>query len=214
MTVDRIMTRNPFTVSRNTSVIDAQKIIRREKVHRLPVLNKEHKLAGIVSEKDLLYASPSPASTLNVYEMSNLLMELKVESVMTKEVVTVSPDTLLEDAVRELVDHDIGGLPVMDGATLVGIITESDFFKLFIELFGTRQSGLRATILLPEHPGEIAQLSSAIAGAGGNIISLGTFPGDDPTNALLTIKVDGMDAETLRRVSEPLVNEVIDVRRT
>jgi acetoin utilization protein AcuB len=214
MTVDRIMTRNPFTVTQDASVMDAQKLIRREKVHRLPVLDRHHALVGIVSEKDLLYAAPSPASTLNVYEMSNLLMELKVESVMTKKVVTVTPDTLIEDAVREMVDHDIGGLPVMSEKTLVGIITESDLFKLFIELFGTRQSGLRATMLLPDHPGEIAQLSSAIAEAGGNIISLGTFPGTDPTNAILTIKVDGMDPETLERVSAPLVNEIIDVRRT
>lgn len=214
MTVDRIMTRNPFTVTQDASVMDAQKIIRREKVHRLPVLDRHHGLVGIVSEKDLLYAAPSPASTLNVYEMSNLLMELKVESVMTKKVVTVTPDTLIEDAVREMVDHDIGGLPVMSEKTVVGIITESDLFKLFIELFGTRQSGLRATMLLPDHPGEIAQLSSAIAGAGGNIISLGTFPGTDPTNAILTIKVDGMDPETLEKVSAPLVNEIMDVRRT
>ncbi|MFP4483959.1 MAG: CBS and ACT domain-containing protein [Spirochaetaceae bacterium] len=214
MTVERIMTRNPFTVTLETSVMEAQKIIRREKVHRLPVLDRHHALVGIVSEKDLLYASPSPASTLNVYEMSSLLMDLKVAAVMTKEVVTVTPDTLIEDAAREMVDHDIGGLPVMSEATVVGIITESDLFKLFIELFGTRQSGLRATMLLPDHPGEIAQLSSAIAEAGGNIISLGTFPGTDPTNAILTIKVDGMDPEMLERVSAPLVTEIIDVRRT
>lgn len=208
------MTRNPFTVFTDSSVMEAQKIIRREKVHRLPVLDHHHRLVGIVSEKDLLYAAPSPASTLNVYEMSALLTELKVESVMTKEVISVTTDTLIEDAVRQMVDHDIGGLPVCSEKTVIGIITESDFFRLFIELFGTRQSGLRATMLLPEHPGEIAQLSSAIAEAGGNIISLGTFPGDDPTNALLTIKVEGIDAETLEKVSGPLVNEILDVRYT
>lgn len=212
MVVKRVMTPNPFTVFTDTPLSEAQALIRREKVHRLPVLDKHKKLVGIVSEKDLLYAAPSPATTLNVYEMGELLYKLKVETIMTKKVITITEDTLLEDAARTLVDNDIGGLPVMRDDHLVGIVTESDIFKLFIELFGTRHRGLRVTLRLPDELGEIARVTSAIAQAGGNIISLGTFPGDDPTNMLCTVKVAGLSIEEVREVSSPLVDEIMDIR--
>ncbi len=212
MVVQRVMTHNPFTVLTDTPLSEAQALIRREKVHRLPVLDKHKKLVGIISEKDLLYAAPSPATTLNVYEMGELLYKLKVESIMTKKVVTVQEDTLLEDAARILVDNDIGGVPVMRDDHLVGIVTESDIFKLFIELFGTRQRGMRCTLRIPDEHGEIARVTTAIANAGGNIISLGTFPGDDPTNLVCTIKVHGVGIQELRDVCSPLVEEVMDIR--
>ncbi len=206
------MTRNPYTIHEHDPVTDAQTMMRREKIHRLPVVNHAKRLVGIVSEKDLLYASPSPASTLNVYEMSNLLAKLKVERVMTKDVITVTPDTLVEDAARVLVDNNIGGVPVLEGETLVGIVTESDLFRLLIDLFGTRTKGVRATLRVPERPGELADTTRVIADAGGNVISLGTFSGDDITNAVMIIKVEGIDRDRLTTLLEPLVVEVLDVR--
>lgn len=214
MDISRVMTHNPFTVFVDTPVTDAQAMMRREKIHRLPVLAHDKHLAGIVSEKDLLYASPSPATTLDVYEMANLLSKLKVQHVMTKDVVTVEQETLLEDAARIMVDANIGGLPVMSDGHLVGIVTESDIFKLFIELFGTRRKGLRCTLLIPERVGELASLASAIAEAGGNIISLGTFPGEDPTNAIATLKVDQIERAALLEACSPFVEEVLDIRET
>lgn len=212
MFVSRVMTRNPFTVHPETPVADAQALIRKEKIHRLPVLDKENRLVGIVSEKDLLYASPSPATTLSVYEMSALLARLQVKKVMTKKVITVTEDTLLEDAARILVDNNIGGVPVMKGDFLVGIVTESDIFKLFIELFGTRKRGIRATVLVPEKQGEIAQMTSAVAEKGGNIISFGTFPGEDVSNAICAFKVEGITAEDLSAAIEPYVVQALDIR--
>lgn len=212
MNVKSVMTRNPFTIQEHDPVTEAQTLMRRERVHRLPVVNHAKKLVGIVSEKDLLYASPSPASTLNVYEMSNLLAKLKVERVMTKDVITVTPGTLVEDAARILVDNNIGGVPVLEGETLVGIVTESDLFRLLIDLFGTRTRGVRATLRVPERPGELADTTRVIADAGGNVISLGTFSGDDLTNAVMIIKVEGIDRDRLTELLEPLVVEVLDVR--
>jgi acetoin utilization protein AcuB len=212
MIVGRRMTRNPITVKPDTPVTDAQALMRQEKVHRLPVLDRHGKLVGIVSEKDLLYASPSPASTLDVYELSYLLSKLKVEQVMTKNVVTITTDTPVEEAARVMADNDIGGVPILEDGHLVGIITESDVFKLFIELFGTRRSGIRATLLVPEQRGELAQLSSAIAERGGNIISMGTFLGDDDRNAVIVLKVEGVERDELVRAVQPHVLEVVDVR--
>ena len=212
MTVQSVMTSNPYTITEHDPVTDAQTLMRREQIHRLPVLNNAKKLVGIVSEKDLLYATPSPATTLNVYEMSNLLSKLKVESVMTRDVMTVHPDTLVEDAARILVDNNIGGLPVMEGEKLCGIVTESDLFRLLIDLFGTRRRGVRATLRVPERPGELADTMRVIADAGGNVISVGTFSGNDFTNAVMTLKVEGVGREHLLELLQPLVVEVMDVR--
>jgi len=212
MTVSRVVTHNPFTISDDTAVADAMALIHKEKVHRLPVLDKERKLVGIVSEKDLLYASPSPASTLSVYEMSALLARLKVKKVMTKEVITVTEQTLIEDAARIMVDKNVGGLPVMRDGLLVGIITESDIFKLFSELFGTRKRGLRVTALVPEQRGEIAGMAAAISEKGGNIISFGTFLGEDVSNSLCTFKVDEIGKEELQKAIAPYVVRIIDLR--
>lgn len=212
MTVKSVMTANPYTVEPKDPVTDAQTMMRREKIHRLPVVDHAKRLVGIVSEKDLLYATPSPATTLNVYEMSNLLSKLTVDKVMSREVITVQSETLVEDAARLLVDNNIGGLPVVDDGTLVGIVTESDLFRLLIDLFGSRRKGVRATLRVPERPGELADTMQAIAEAGGNVISVGTFSGNDVTNAVMIVKVEDVSREKLITILEPLVVEVMDVR--
>ncbi len=212
MIVKNRMTRNPITISPDTPVAEAQRIIRREKIHRLPVLNKKKELVGIVTEKDLLYASPSPATTLDIHEITYLLSQLTVKKVMSTQVLTITSDTVLEEAARIMVDSDIGGLPVVDSGSLVGIITESDLFKVFMELFGARHSGLRVTILIPDKPGEISALGQAITEKGGDIISLGTFLGTDASNAVCTIKVQGLAKDVLVEALKPCSIEIIDIR--
>lgn len=212
MLVKERMTRNPITIRPDTPVTEAQAMMKREKIHHLPVLDKDEKLVGIVSEKDLLYASPSPASTLSVYEMTSLLAKLKVEKVMSKSVFTVAEDVPLEEAARIMADRGIGGLPILRGGALVGVITESDLFRVFIELFGARQRGIRISLTVPNVRGELAKVSGAVTGAGGNIIALGTFLGDDPSQGRVTMKVDGLDREALVRVLTPLAKSIDDVR--
>ncbi|HUX50472.1 MAG TPA: CBS and ACT domain-containing protein [Spirochaetia bacterium] len=214
MNVGKIMTHNPFTVATDTPVTDAQALMSREKVHRLPVLDRQKNLVGIVAETDLLKAAPSEATTLNMYEMFNLLSQLTVKDVMTKTVHSVTEDTLIEDAARMLVDYDIGGVPVVRGSKVVGIVTESDIFKLFIELFGTRRRGIRATSLIPDQRAEIAHITAALFERGGNIISIGTFPGDDPTNAVCIIKADEISLDDMVAALKPFVIEVLDIRET
>ncbi len=213
MLVGERMTRNPFAATPDMPVSEALGVMRREKVRRLPVLNKPHgKLVGIVSEKDLLYASPSPATSLSMWEINYLLAKLQVREVMTEPVITVSEGEPLENAARIMVDNKIGGLPVMRKETLVGIITETDLFKIFIELFGAREKGVRVTMLIPTTKGELAKITTEIANRNGNIIALGTFLGNDPTNSLCTIKVEGISADELVTALTPLVQEIIDAR--
>ena len=212
MIVGNRMTLNPITIQPDFSVAKALKLMQREKIHRLPIVDKHGTLKGIVTEKDLLKASPSLATTLDVYEISELLSELAVESVMTANPITIEEDTPIEDAARIMSDNNIGGLPVMREGHLAGIISESDLFKIFIELFGARRSGIRASVLIPEKKGEIASIAEAIRDKGGNIISIGTFLGEDMTNALCTIKVEDVTKDELLACISPYVEEVLDIR--
>lgn len=214
MLVKNIMTTNLFLAHPDTPVTEALSLLRREHIHRLPVVDRHsRKLVGIISEKDLLYASPSPATTLNVYEMTELLSRLEVSAVMAREVVTIHPNELVENAAHTMVDDDIGGLPVIDDdGYVIGIITESDIFKLFIDIFGTRESGLRATLRVPDEPGKLARLSSAIVSHGGNIISIGTWPGSNATNVVVVMKVREMTEEQFRSSVESDALEIIDLR--
>lgn len=212
MTVGQRMTKNPITVKPETPVSEAQYLMRKEKVHRFPVVDRDLKLRGIVTEKDLLYATPSPATTLDVYEMSYLLSKLKVDEVMTTELVSVTEDTPIEEAARILVDNNIGGLPVLREGRLVGIITESDLFKVFLEMFASRQKGVRMTMVVPEERGELTKLSGAVSAIGGNIVALGTFLGEDASQTLLTMKVQDVTSEALAKAVTPLVKRIVDTR--
>jgi acetoin utilization protein AcuB len=212
--VGRCMTKNPVTISPDVSVPEAQAMMRREKIHRLPVLDKAGKLIGIVTSSDLIHASASPATSLDIYELNYLISKLKVEMVMTKKPLTVTEDLPIEEAARIMADNNISGLPVMRGDITIGIITESDLFKLFIELFGARHPGVRLTVLMPEKKGELAELAGAIAKAGGNILSLATFEGDDMTNSYCTLKVEDLSRQVLLDAVTPLVDRVVDVRET
>lgn len=212
MLVRERMSKNPYTITADTSVQDALRRMHEVHVRRFPVLDKSGKLVGIVAEKDLLYASPSPATTLSIYEIHYLLAKLTVGEVMKKDIITVTEDTPVEDAARIMTDRKIGSLPVVREKQLVGIITESDLFKLFQELLGARKQGVRLTMLLPDVKGMLAKITTAIAQQGGNILALGTFLGEDPTNLLVTIKVADLPKEALVTTLKPLAVEMIDVR--
>lgn len=212
MLVKERMSRRPITITPEISIHDALRMMRDEKVRRLPVLDKKGALVGIVLEKDLLYASPSPATSLSVYEVNYLVARIKVEDIMSREVITVEEDCPLEEAARIMVDNNIGGLPVMRGDRLVGMITESDLFKVFLELLGARNPGLRVTIKVPEKQGFLAQLTRALSDQGADIVTLGTFWGDDLTNREIVFKVQGVECTAVEKLLTDLGANVVDVR--
>ena len=214
MLVKERMSRHPVTIRPETSLHDALRIMREAKVRRLPVLDSKNRVVGIVLEKDLLYASPSPATSLSVYEMNYLISRIQVKDLMTRDVVTVTEDCPLEEAARIMTDNDISGLPVMRGEALVGMITESDLFKIFLELLGARTWGLRVTIKLADRRGALAKLTAALSSHGANFVSLGTFWGDDPTNSLIAFKVQGVERAVVEEVLADIDAEVVDIRDT
>lgn len=212
MIIERRMTRNPVTANPEMSVAEASALMKREKVHRLPVLDKDRKLVGIISEKDILYASPSPVSTLSIHEMAYLLSQLTVKKLMTRDVVTITKDTTVEEAARLMVDQDLSSLPVLEDGKLIGIISKSDLFKILLELFGARHYGIRMSFLVEDKPGAIAEISNILSANGVDIIAFGTFMGTDSSNAVCTIKMQGISMSKAVELVKPLVMEVLDVR--
>jgi CBS-domain-containing membrane protein len=212
MIIERRMTRNPITIGPDASLVEASELMKKEKVHRLPVLDENKNLVGVISEKDLLFASPSPASSLSIHEMAYLLSKLTVKKLMTKNPVTITKDTPVEEAARLMVDQDLSCLPVVEEKKLIGIVSKSDMFKILLELFGARHFGVRCSFLVDDKRGTIAEISKVIADNGIDIISFGTFMGTDATNAICTIKVQGCDREKLIQLLKPYVRELLDVR--
>ncbi len=214
MLVRELMTPNPFIINPDTSVGQALHSMREHNVRRLPVVDSHGRLVGIVSDKDLLHNLPSPATTLSMWEIPELLGKLKVEKVMTRDVITVSEKTPLEEAARIMADKKIGGLPVMQGPDLVGIITETDLFKSLLELLGGRRSGVRVTVAVPAVKGELAKLTKAVYEAGGNIVGIGIkgILGSYGDQAQVVLKVQDADREALAAALKPVVADILDLR--
>lgn len=197
MQVKNRMTPNPLTVTEDASFQDALHLMKEKKIRRLPVVDKHGRLVGLVADKDLFAASPSPATSLSVFEVHYLLSKMQVKSLMTKRLITVGDDCPIEEAARIMVDYEIGSLPVLKGNKMVGIITDTDIFKSFVEMLGGRKPGLRLTLDVTEGKGALAAIANEIAREDGNIMSLATFSGMGVGDRIITVKVDGAPKEGL-----------------
>ena len=213
MTIEHRMTRNPVTIGPDANIAEAKDLMKKNKVHRLPVLDKDKNLIGIVSEKDILYASPSPASSLSIHEMAYLLSKLTVRKIMSKNVTTVNRNIPVEEAARMMADDDLSSLPVVDdNGALVGIVSKSDLFKILIDLFGARSLGVRVSFVVDEQAGKVASISKVIAEAGLDIIAFGAFSGTDLSNRILTVKIATKDIDRVKELLTPFVKEIVDIR--
>jgi acetoin utilization protein AcuB len=155
MRIKQMMTENPVTVSPDTLVLDAQRIMKEKNIRRLPVVDKG-KLVGIVTKTELLENAPSVAHGLN-----DLLSKMKVKEIMRKNPVTVTPETPFEDALRIGQEKKIGSFPVVDDGKLLGITTESDIVRFLIRALGIHEEGSRITIVgLGEKLGELEKIIS------------------------------------------------------
>ncbi|HET6445659.1 MAG TPA: CBS and ACT domain-containing protein [candidate division Zixibacteria bacterium] len=211
MLVKERMSTPVISVAPDLPIMEALSLMRREQIRRTPVM-KNGKMVGIVSEKDLLDASPSDATSLSVWEISYLLSRVPVSDVMTKDVFTLEEDTPIEEAAMIMVDNKLGGLPVVRGKAVVGLITETDLFKCFLELMGARELGVRVTAIVIDEPGVLASISNAITDAGGNFISFGTFSGQDLAHREIVFKVSDIDRNDVLEVVTPLVERIVDIR--
>lgn len=189
MYVRNSMTANPHVIAPDASIADALTLMKSKGVKRLPVVHKDE-LVGFITHNQLLENSPSPATSLSKYEVDYLLSKAKVDSIMSREVITVTPGTLLEEASLLLRNNDIGGLPVVEKNKVVGIITEKDIFDAFIEIMGFRDQGTRVALnVRNDHPGIIAEVAGLIAGFGINISHIAFYRGE----LIVRVNTDNVD---------------------
>jgi len=211
MLVGERMSRPVISVSPDAPINEVLAMFREEHIRRAPVM-KDGKLIGIVSERDLLNASPSQVTSLSIWELNYLISKVTVKRVMSKKVITVDQDTPIEEAARIMADKKIGGVPVVSAGKVVGIITETDLFKILLELMGARQKALRVTATIEDKPGQLAKLTQAIAQNGGNFISFGMFSGPDANSRVVTFKVEGINRNKIKEVLDPIVVKFWDMR--
>jgi acetoin utilization protein AcuB len=168
--------RNPVTISPEASFYEARNLIHEKGVRHLPVVDKNNMLVGIVTDGDIREAAPSDATLLSVQELNYLLGKLKVSSFMTPKdkLVTITPDTIIEEAVQLMHDNKIGCLPVLEQGKLYGIFTETDALDHLVDIFGFKQTGTRLTLALEDKPGTMLGILEVFKNHNINIISIVT----------------------------------------
>jgi acetoin utilization protein AcuB len=201
------------TITPETPFQEALKLMRDKKFRRLPVVDSAGKIVGIVSERDMLHASPSPATSLSVWEVNYLLWKLKISDIMTHNVLTLQQDTPIEDAANLMVTHKIGGVPIVDDSgKVVGVITETDIFRAFVEMLGGGEHGLRLMVQVPAGSGTLAKLAGKIAEQGGVILSVGSMNREADGARDVIIKVKGVTKDKLIPALESIGDHVVDAR--
>jgi acetoin utilization protein AcuB len=198
------MKKDVITVEESCTVLDAMHIMRENNIRRLPVL-KNGKLVGIITEKDIKGFAPYKASTLDIYEVHKMLSKTLVREVMTREVITVSPEDTIERAALILRDMRFGGLPVVEkDDKIVGIITAVDIFDVFVEAMGMRKPGFRINITTEDKPEAIPEIAMTLKTHALNIISLVTFffKDKDESKSDIVIRVTGTKEQVENAVEE------------
>jgi acetoin utilization protein AcuB len=168
------MTPDPITVSEDANVFDALDLMRRHRIRRLPVV-RHGELVGIVTQLDLFRVTPSPATTLSVFELNGLLARMPVKDAMTRDVYTIVPDATIEEAALLMRDRQVGALPVAQGKKLIGIITETNILDSIIELMGLKKAGSRITLEVEDKVGVLADVAGIVRDFGVSILSCATY---------------------------------------
>ena len=189
MFVRDCMTRNQVTVRPDSDPLAAVSLLKCGDFRRLPVVDAEGKLIGIVTHNDLeVFLSKAESPGI-------IKRQHRVEQVMSQEVMMVPPDCPLEEAASLMVENKIGSLPVVEDERVVGIITETDIFRQFAAVLGGKTDSLRLTVQVPNVPGQLAELASRIAQVGGNISSVVAYETDQPDRINITLRVEGIEQE-------------------
>jgi len=188
------MSRDVISATPEMSMMRAAKLMKEHSFDRLPIVDKDNKLVGIISDRDIKEASPSKATTLDVHELYYLLSEIKVNDIMTRDVVAAKPDDTVENAALVMLERDFSGMPVVDDdGRLTGIITDKDIFKVLLSITGARHGGVQFGFLLPNSPGTLKPIVDTLREHKARITSILTFEDRDDGMRQVFIRIRPMD---------------------
>lgn len=209
------MTPDPVYGKPDMAITDAQELMKSNKIRYLPLCDESNKLVGLITQSSLLSALPPDISHFSRFEITYTLSRIKVQSIMVKDVVTISPDIPIEDAAFLMAEKRIGTLPVVEDGQLVGIISGADIFHAMTTLLGASKPGIRVTIQQPDQIGLIARLTTAIAEGGGYLsVCVGYKPSDHSDQWISVCKVDNMNEDSLVEVICGLKDaSILDIRQ-
>ena len=205
MIVSNWMSKNVITVGVDDSMHDAMKRMKEKDIRMLPVL-KKGKLVGVVTDRDIKRASASDATTLDVHELLYLVSKIKVGNIMTKDPITVPQNFTVEETAEVLLKHKISGVPVVDqNGQLVGIITQTDLFRVLISLTGVSKGGIQFAFQLEDRPGSIKEVADIIRLYGGRMVSILTSYDSVPEGyRKVFIRMHSIERAKLQQLKEEL----------
>lgn len=202
MLIENWMTKDVVTATPETSMMKAARLMKERGVGRLPVVDERGVLVGLVSDHDIKEASPSKATTLDMHELYYLLSEIKLRDIMTRQVVTIGPGETIERAAQLMLEHKIGGLPVVDeGRKVVGVLTDSDIFKVLVRITGVMEGGVQIGLRLPNEPGGLVPVLDFLKDNGARLMSLLTScePAEVGTREVY-LRIRDMDVAALKKL--------------
>jgi acetoin utilization protein AcuB len=199
------MSKNVVTIDANDAMQDAMSVLKEHGIRMLPVM-KKGKLVGIVTDRDLKKASASDATTLEIHELLYLLTKIKVNDIMTRDPIAVPPDYTVEETARVLLDGKISGAPVVDDyGQVVGIITQTDLFRVLISLTGFGNGGIQFGFQVEDKPGSIKEVADAIRAFGGRMVSILTSYDDVPNGyRKVYIRMHSIERSQLQKLKNTL----------
>ena len=192
------MTKNPVTVTPDTSVSKVLELMQKGHFHRVPVVDENGVLQGLITEGVVTEASGQNTTSLSIFELNYLLSRTSVKEIMIKDVKTVTENQFVEQAAQLMLDARINVLPVVDDENkVIGIITEKDIFKTFVDLLGLKQQGTKFVIKMENKPGLLAKAASLLAENDANVEALGVYQNEERgaeffVKATGTIEVEAM----------------------
>lgn len=209
MYVKNRMSANPYTIEEDAPITEVIELMRQKNLKRVPVVRGD-RVVGMLTNTDIQKVSPTKATTLSIYELNYLLSKTKVSDAMSKEVISIGPDALLEEAALLMRDNKVGTLVVVEDGKLVGIITESDIFDAFIDLFGFRNAGSRITINAADVPGALADIGQIFSSEDANITHIVAYRGTAGRSDVV-IRTNAINTESIEKKLEGNGYKVIDV---
>lgn len=198
MRVKNRMTPSPITASPDTNYNEALRLMQQNNIKNLPILDKKGRLVGLVTRGDMLRTEPSPVSTLSVYEIASLLEKVTMKKIMNSPVYAVTENCSITNAANFMLEKNIKSLPVVQGDKLVGIITDTDIFKTFVEITGGGQPGTHIEARMPDQKGQLAPFIQAITDADSYIVSV-VITYEDEGYGHVDVKERGGDEDRLRQ---------------